>query len=76
MFMQRGARELYEVGGFNVIEEFSVLSPRRKVLLCDNLFIEGRQSFCNSVEILWPQSKAEDARRLEKFLLSLKKRSH
>ncbi len=61
---------------FNIIEQFSDLAPRRKVLLCDHLFTEGRQAFYNTVEILWPQSNAEDAKRLEKFLYSLKNRAH
>lgn len=61
---------------FNIIEEFSSLTPRRKVLLCDHLFTEGRQAFYNTVELLWPQSNTADAKRLEKFLFSLRNRSH
>lgn len=60
--------------GFQIIEEFSALSPRRKVLLCDHLFSEGRQAFYNTVELMWPEAKAADAKRLEKFLYSLKNR--
>lgn len=60
--------------GFQIIEEFSNLSPRRKVLLCDHLFSEGRQAFYNTVELMWPESKPADAKRLEKFLYSLKNR--
>lgn len=60
--------------GFQIIEEFSALSPRRKVLLCDHLFAEGRQAFYNTVELMWPEAKAADAKRLEKFLYSLKNR--
>ena len=78
MLMRSGVRDIVEGGSkdFNVIEEFSSLTPRRKVLLCDHLFTEGRQAFYNTVELLWPEAKAADARRLEKFLYSLKNRSH
>ena len=78
MLMKSGLRDIAESGDsrFNVIEEFSELTPRRKVLLCDHLFTEGRQAFYNTVELLWPQASAEDAKRLEKFLYSLKNRSH
>ena len=61
---------------FSIIEEFSALTPRRKVLLCDQLFTEGQQAFYNMVEVLWPQAKTSDIKRLEKFLYSLKNRSH
>lgn len=78
MLMQTGLRDLKDGQdrSFNIIEEFSGLAPRRKVLLCDHLFTEGRQAFYNTVEILWPQSSAADAKKLEKFLFSLRNRSH
>ncbi len=78
MLMKSGLRDVAETGDnqFSVIEEFSELTPRRKVLLCDHLFTEGRQAFYNTVELLWPQASADDAKRLEKFLYSLKNRSH
>ncbi len=78
MLMKSGLRDVAETGNnqFSVIEEFSELTPRRKVLLCDHLFTEGRQAFYNTVELLWPQASADDAKRLEKFLYSLKNRSH
>ena len=78
MLMRSGLRDLTDLNdkNFSVIEEFSELTPRRKVLLCDHLFTEGRQAFYNTVELLWPESNSEDARRLEKFLYSLKNRSH
>ncbi len=78
MLMKSGLRDLSDVNvqKFSIVEEFSELTPRRKVLLCDHLFTEGRQAFYNTVELLWPQSKPDDARRLEKFLYSLKNRSH
>lgn len=76
--MQSGLRDFLEGANkeFNVIEEFSGLTPRRKVLLCDHLFTEGRQAFYNTVELLWPESSNSDAKRLEKFLYTLKNRSH
>ncbi len=78
MLMKSGLRDIVETGGktFSVIEEISELTQRRKVLLCDHLFTEGRQAFYNTVELLWPQASHEDAKRLEKFLYSLKNRSH
>lgn len=78
MLMRSGLRDIAEGvdQNFNIIEEFSELSPRRKVLLCDHLFTEGRQAFYNTVELLWPQANAGDAKKLEKFLYSLKNRSH
>lgn len=78
MLMRSGMRDVLEQvsSHFNIISEFSELSPRRKVLLCDHLFIEGRQAFYSTVELLWPQSTAADAKKLEKFLYSLKNKSH
>ena len=78
MLMNSGLRDIADQGSkfFNIIEEFSELTPRRKVLLCDHLFTEGRQAFYNTIEILWPHATADDAKRLEKFLYSLKNRSH
>ncbi len=77
MLMRSGLREIVKGSDkFDIIEEFSELSPRRKVLLCDHLFTEGRQSFYNTVEILWPESSHQEVKRLEKFLYSLKNRSH
>lgn len=78
MLIRSGLRDIAENidKPFDIIEEFSALTPRRKVLLCDHLFTEGRQAFYNTVELLWPNSSQVDARRLEKFLFSLKNRSH
>ena len=77
MLMRSALRDIVERNdGFNIIEEFSELSPRRKVLLCDHLFVEGRQAFYNTVEILWSDATQQDAKKLEKFLYSLKNHSH
>ncbi len=71
-------REIHnaEMGQFNILEEYSKLSPRRKVILCDHLFVEGRQAFYNTVELLWPDSNEENAKTLEAFLHSLRNKSH
>ncbi len=78
MLMKAGFRDIIEASSnsFNIIEAFSDLSPRRKVLLCDHLFTEGRQSFYNTVELLWSEASHQDSKKLEKFLYSLKNRSH
>ncbi|MCL4676998.1 MAG: hypothetical protein KJ017_00215 [Alphaproteobacteria bacterium] len=78
MLMRSGLREIVEntEKPFSIIEEFAALSPKRKVLLCDHLFVEGRQAFYNTVELLWPEANAADAKKLEKFLFTLKNRSH
>jgi hypothetical protein len=78
MLMKSGLRDISENLNqtFDVVQAFSELNPRRKVLLCDHLFTEGRQAFYNTVELLWPEASDADARRLEKFLFSLKNRSH
>lgn len=78
MLMRSGLREIVEntEKPFSIIEEFAALSPKRKVLLCDHLFVEGRQAFYNTVELLWPEATSADAKKLEKFLFTLKNRSH
>ena len=78
MLMKSALRDIQDVvkHEFSIIEEFSDLTPRRKVLLCDHLFTEGRQPFYNTIELLWPQSNSDDAKKLEKFLYTLKNRAH
>jgi len=61
---------------FNIIEEFSALNGKRKILLCDHLFIEGRTTFENTVKLLWGEAQQSDIRKLEKFLQLLKKAAH
>ena len=58
---------------FSIIEEFAMLNAKRKVLLCDQLFSEGRMTFQNTVRLLWPEATAFDMRKLEKFLVLLRK---
>lgn len=60
----------------NIIEEFAALSPQRKVLLCDHLFSDGFDTFENTVKLLWPEAKEQDIKKLEKFLILLKKTAH
>lgn len=61
---------------FSIIEEFAALSPKRKVLLCDHLFAEGRATFQSTVKLLWPEATPQDMKKLEKFLYLLKKTAH
>lgn len=60
----------------NIIEEFASLNPRRKILLCDHLFVKSYESFEETVKLLWPQAVAQDVKKLEKFLILLKKTAH
>lgn len=61
---------------FDIIQEFANLTPRRKIMLCDHLFIEGRTTFLGTVELLWPEADENDAKKLEKFLTNQKTRAH
>ena len=58
---------------FNIIEEYAALSPERKVLLCDHLFIEGRSTFASTVRLLWDGAEDKDIKKLRMFLQLLKK---
>lgn len=61
---------------FSVIEEFAALNPQRKMLLCDNLFMDGRSAFQKTVTLLWPEASDKDMIKLERFLAVLKKTAH
>lgn len=61
---------------FNIIEEFAALTPKRKVSICDRLFVEGREAYQNTVQLLWPEASAQDMKKLENFLILLKKTAH
>ena len=76
--MHSAVRNILSVSeqSFNIIEEFAALSPKRKVLLCDHLFAEGRETFQNTISLLWPEAKPKDMKKLEKFLILLKKTAH
>ncbi|MBI1300374.1 MAG: hypothetical protein GC137_01825 [Alphaproteobacteria bacterium] len=77
MLMRSGLRDISiqkSQQGFDVIEAFSELNPRRKILLCDQLFTEGSSAFHNMVELLWPEAYPSDARKLEHFLYKIKSR--
>lgn len=58
---------------FNIIEEFSALSPKRKVLLCEHLFSVSHTAFNNTVRLLWPEAQTRDIEKLEKFLKLLRR---
>lgn len=61
---------------FNIIEEFASLSAKRKILLCDHLFIEGQDTFDKTVKLLWSEATVLDIKKLEKFLHVLKRAAH
>ncbi len=61
---------------FSIIEEFAALNSKRKILLCDHLFMEGRVTFQNTVRLLWPEADEADMKKLEKFLTVLKAKAH
>lgn len=61
---------------FNIIEEYAALSPKRKVLLCDHLFVEGKTKYQNMVTLLWPEANNQDMKKLEKFLILIKNASN
>ena len=61
---------------FSIIEEFAALSPKRKVLLCDHLFAEFPHTFRQTVKLIWPEAQSQDMKKLEKFLIVLKKAAH
>ena len=60
----------------NIIEEYVALSPKRKVLLCDHFFIEGRRAFEGTVKLLWPEASKKDMKKLGNFLVLLKNTAH
>ena len=60
---------------FSIIEEFAALNPKRKALLCDHLFVEGRMTFQDTAQLLWPEAEYKDMKKLENFLILLKNTS-
>ncbi len=58
---------------FNIVEEFAALNAKRKVLLCDQLFTQPRKVFHGTVKLLWPEAQLADMKKLEKFLVALKR---
>ncbi|MEM7650705.1 MAG: hypothetical protein AAF204_01310 [Pseudomonadota bacterium] len=60
----------------NIIEEYAALSPKRKVLLCDHFFMEGRPTFEKTVTLLWPEATSKDVKKLANFLILLKNTAH
>lgn len=61
---------------FNIVEEFKALNPRRKLLICEHLFLEGRAAFHGTVDMFWPEADEQDMKTLEKFLYSSKSRAN
>lgn len=57
---------------FNILEEFMGLTTRRRLLLCEQLFMEGPDFFTGTVNLLWPQASNKDVRKLESFLVLLR----
>lgn len=57
---------------FRIIEEFIGLSTHRRLLLCEQLYVEGPDYFRGTVGLLWPQATNKDVKKLEKFLLVLR----
>ncbi len=78
MILRGGIAEILESAEqpFDIVQEFAALQPKRKILLCDHLFMEGVRTFQNTVQILWPEADNMDMQRLEKFLKELKKSAH
>ena len=61
---------------FNIIEEYAALSPKRKALLCDHYFVEGRNKYESTVKLFWPAASEKDMRKLGIFLILLKNAAH
>jgi hypothetical protein len=57
---------------FNIIEEYAAISPKRKVMLCEHLFIENNAMFQQTVRIMWPEASDKDIKKLSKFLILIK----
>lgn len=60
----------------NIIEEYAALNPKRKVLLCDHYFVEGKATFTKTVKLLWPEATMDDVKKLGHFLVLLKNTAH
>jgi hypothetical protein len=61
---------------FDIVEEYKALNVKRKLLICDHLFLEGRKTFHGTVEMLWPEADDQDMRKLEKFLVNMKTKAN
>lgn len=68
-------RDILERGDapFDIVAAFEALSTRRKVALCDRLFRENRAAFRQMANVLWPDVPPRDLRKLERFLMTMKK---
>jgi len=54
--------------GFDVVTEFAKLDGARKIALFDHMN-GSTKTFYNTVTMLWPQAKAQDCKKLERFLV-------
>ncbi|MEM7618595.1 MAG: hypothetical protein AAF244_04335 [Pseudomonadota bacterium] len=61
---------------FDVLGEFSSLSSKRKMLLCDHLFIHKGDTFQKTVNLLWPEATDADVKKLAGFLETLRQKAH
>ena len=59
--------------GSDLLQQASKPFSKRKVLLCDHLFGESRRTFRNTVKLLWPEATPLDIKKLEGFLMALRK---
>lgn len=57
---------------FDIVKEYKSLNANAKFVICENLFVEGRRYFLDSVETIWPQSNKKDAQKLALYLHQLK----
>jgi len=57
-----------ETLNFHILEAFCDLDAHRQMVLCDQLFHNERESFSNTVRLLFPEASMQDISRLEKFL--------
>ncbi|MAI62862.1 MAG: hypothetical protein CBB87_10345 [Micavibrio sp. TMED27] len=63
---------MYHEERFGIIEEFSLLSPRRKAMLFDHIQGSSDTIFERSVRLIWPDAKDSDVKKLRSFLVLLK----
>ncbi len=74
MYTHRGIEDILKntEKPFSVIEEFDALSPKRKMLLCDQLFSEDQNVFRNTTRMLWPEATQSDMKKLGHFIRILR----
>ena len=60
---------------FSIIEEFAALSPKRKMLLFDQMLSDSFEAFASTVSLLWPEASSRDVKKLGKFMKALRSKS-